>query len=190
MKLKDLDFAKLLPHFMQDDLADIGLSKGVDDCIRPIEARISTLSTWDKIDSLTEEELDALAWELNAIWYRQDAPIDVKRQLIKDSRQMSRKLGTKWAVERIINTYFGDGFITEWFEYDGQPGHFRVYSANPSITEENLQEFLSILAKVKRASAHLDGIIISLTGRMFLAAGLGYHETTFETIAIGGRKPV
>lgn len=190
MRLKDLEFIKLLPKFMQDDLGNIGLAKGIDNCIRPIEARISSFSTWDQIDNLTEDELDALAWELNLDWYRQDASIDVKRNLIRDSRKMSRKLGTKWAVERIINTYFGDGYISEWFEYDGEPGHFRVFSANPSITEENLQEFFSILSKVKRASAHLDGITISLTGRMFLAAGLGYHDTSFETVSIGGRMPI
>lgn len=189
MRLGDLEFIKLLPKFMQDDPANIGIAKGVDECVRPLEAKISTLSTWDKIDSLSEEELDALAWELNTIWYRQDATVEIKRQLIKDSRKMSRKLGTKWAVERIINTYFGDGYISEWFEYDGEPGHFRVYSSNPTVTQESFQEFLSILAKVKRASSHLDGITISLTGRMFLAAGAGYHETSFDTISLGGRIP-
>ena len=185
MNLKNIDFIKLLPQFMQDDKFNIGLAKGIDTVTHDIEAHISTMSTWDSIDSLTEEELDALAWELGIDWYRIDAEIYIKRQLIKDSRKMSGKLGTKWAVERIINTYFGEGFISEWFEYNGEPGHFKVFSSNPTVTNENLQEFLSILDKVKRASSHLDGIVITLTGRMFLHLGIGIHEASFDTYRIG-----
>ena len=187
MDLKNIDFIKLLPQFMQDDRFNIGLSKGIDDITHDVEVRISTMSTWDSIDSLSEDELDELAWELNRECYRIDAEISVKRQLIKDSRKMSGKLGTKWAVERVINTYFGEGFITEWFEYDGQPGHFKVYSSNPAVTNENLKEFLSILDKVKRASSHLDGIIITLTGRMFLYLGVGLNISSFDTIRIGSK---
>lgn len=185
MRLNDIETIRLLPQFMKDDKFNIGLGKGIDSVVQNLTARISTMSTWDSIDSLLEEELDALAWELNVDWYRLDATIDVKRQLIKDSRRMSKKLGTKWAVERIINTYFGDGFVQEWFEYEGEPGHFKVFSANPRVTNENLVEFLSILEKVKRASSHLDGIVISLTGQMKLHAGVGYHESSFETIRLG-----
>lgn len=185
MKLSTIEFKKLLPQFMQDDLANIGLSEGTDIVIKRLEATISTMSTWDKIDDLTEAELDDLAWELNIEWYRKDATIAVKRQLIKDSNKMHQRLGTKWAVERIINTYFGDGYIKEWFEYEGDPGHFKVFSSNPSVTNENLQEFLSILDKVKRASSHLDGITISLTGQMPLHAGVQYHESSFDTYRIG-----
>lgn len=185
MNLKELDTIRLLPQFMRVDKFNRGLAKGIDEVAHDFEVTISSMSTWDSIESLSEEELDALAWELNATWYRLDASIEVKRQLIKDSRRMNKKLGTKWAVECIINTYFGDGFIQEWFEYEGEPGHFKVFSANPKVTNENLIEFLSILEKVKRASSHLDSIVISLTGRMQLHAGVAYHETGFDTIRLG-----
>lgn len=189
MNLKDIEFIKLLPEFMREDAANIGLAKGVDKVVKRLEATISTLSTWDSIDSLNEAELDALAWELNIPWYLKDATISIKRQLIKDSEKVHQKLGTKWAVERIIQTYFGDGYMTEWFEYDGEPGHFRVYSSNPTITNEKLQEFLTLLDKVKRATSHLDGITISLGGQIHLHGGIGYHESGVDTIRIG-KKPV
>lgn len=172
---------------MRDDSFNIGLSEGINKNTHMLEATISTMSTWDSIDNLSEQELDELAWELNADWYRIDAEIYVKRQLIKDSKQMSRKLGTKWAVERVINTYFGEGFIMEWFEYEGEPGHFKVFSSNPTVTNENLEEFLSILEKVKRATAHLDSIVITLTGRMFLYVGIAYHESSFDSIRLGSK---
>ena len=67
MKLKDIDFIKLLPQFMRDDKANQGLSRGINDVVQRLEATIGILSTWDSIDSLSEKELDELAWELNGI---------------------------------------------------------------------------------------------------------------------------
>lgn len=189
MKLNDLDFIRLLPQFMRDDAAVRGLAAGINAIIPSLSASVKTLSTWDHIDELSEAELDELAWELNILWYDPSATIAVRRDLVKNSDKVWQYIGTKWAVENVITTYFGEGYIQEWFEYEGQPGRFRVYSANPSLTAEKLTEFLNILNKVKRASAKLDGIFITLTGMMNLSAGVALHETTFEQIAIGATAP-
>ena len=186
MKLGDMTFRDLLPAFMREDGAILGLSFATDAIVQKLHASAQLLTTWDKIDELPEKELDRLAEELHITWYLKSEPIDVKRNLIKNSDQVYQKLGTKWAVENVIHTYFGDGYIQEWFQYEGEPGHFRIFSANPSITDERLMQFLEILQKVKRGSSHLDGIFITLTGRMQLHTGVGYHEVSFETIRIGG----
>ena len=185
MRLTDLEFIKLLPQFMREDGAVVGLSVGIDAIIPGLAQSLKKLTTWDQIDNLTEDELDELAWELNILWYDTGATLDVKRELIKNSDKVYQRLGTKWAVETIINTYFGEGYITEWFEYGGEPGYFRVYSTNPSLTQERFTEFLNIVNKVKRATAKLDGVFITLTGQMPLAAGVALHEVGHETYAIG-----
>lgn len=186
MKLSNLEFIKLLPQFMREDGAVKGLSLALDIIIPELDAAIKRLPTWGHIDQLSEAELDALAWELNISWYDYGASMEIKRQLVKDSDIIHKHLGTKWAVEHIINTFFGEGFITEWFEYSGEPGHFRVYSTNPSLSEERMDEFLNVLGKVKRASSILDGIFITLTGRMTNAAGFAYHEAGRDLYEIGG----
>lgn len=185
MKLSTLDFIRLLPRFMQEDAAVQGLAAGLNEIIPQFSASAGKLTTWDRIDDLSESELDALAWELNILWYETGANIETKRDLIKNSDKVYKHLGTKWAVENVISTYFGNGHIREWFEYDGEPGRFRVYSSNPSMNDVRMIEFLNILAKVKRASAKLDGIYIQLEGQMNLYAGAGYHETSLETYSIG-----
>lgn len=185
MKLSTLEFARLLPAFMRGDLSVQGLAHGIDDIIPAIAASVQRLTTWDKIDELSESELDALAWELNIMWYDKGASIEAKREIIKNSDKVYRHLGTKWAVENVVETYFGEGYIREWFEYNGAPGYFRVYSTNPTITNECLTEFLNILSKVKRHSSKLDGVFITLTGQMRLAAGMGIREAATETYKIG-----
>lgn len=185
MKLNDMEFVKLLPAFMRNDGAIIGLSIATDELVKKMHNSAQLFSTWDKIDQLSEKELDLLADELNITWYLKSETISVKRELIKNSDKVYQRLGTKWAVENVINTYFGDGFVQEWFEYDGEPGRFKIFSSNPTITNEKLMQFLDILGKVKRGSAHLDGIFITLTGRMQMHTGVGYHEASFETIRLG-----
>lgn len=185
MKLSNLEFVRLLPHFMRGDSAVLAMADGIDQIIPDLSGSINLLTTWDHISELSEAELDELAWELNIFWYDKAANLDIKREIVLNSDQVYRKLGTKWAIENIITTYFGEGYITEWFQYSGEPGHFRVYSTNPSLTDERLTEFLYILNKVKRHSSHLDGIFITLTGRMPLSAGAVYIESGKDTYKIG-----
>lgn len=188
MKLRNLDFVRLLPQFMQNDAAVRGLADGINQIVPQLSASIKALSTWDSIDLLSEAELDDLAWELNILWYDKTASVEIKRELIKNSDQVYKHLGTKWAVENVVKTYFGNGYITEWFEYNGEPGHFRVHSSNPSITNEKLDDFLVLLGKVKRASAKLDGIFIDDGADVVLFAGVALHEAGVETYAIGAAE--
>ena len=188
MKLSTLEFIRLLPTFMRGDAAVQGLAAGLDEIIPGLAQSIGRLTTWDRIDELTEDELDNLAWELNILWYDKAAGIDAKREIVKSSDEVYRHLGTKWAVESVINSYFGEGYLREWFEYDGEPGHFRVYSTNATINNERLVEFLNLLYKVKRASSKLDGIYITLTGEMRLSAGIAVYEHERDTYGMGAME--
>lgn len=156
MKLQDLDFIRLIPQFMQDDQAVKGLANGLNQLIPDLDAHSKRLSTWDCIDELPESELDALAWELNILWYDYGATIETKRDLVSNSDKVWARIGTKWAVESVIHSYFSDGAVTEWFEYDGKPGTFRIRATVPAITQDKMEAFRNILDKVKRASAHLE----------------------------------
>lgn len=185
MKLKDIEFLKLLPAFMREDSAVIGMSKGVDEVIKMFAGFADNMSTWAAIDKLTESELDELAWELNIQWYEHDAAVEIKREIVKNSDLVQQRLGTKWAVENVITTYFGSGNIKEWFEYEGDPGHFKIESTNPSVTNEQFNKFMRILNKVKRKSAYLDGVYIMLGAQATINVGVGQQETKITTMRFG-----
>lgn len=188
MKLNDLEFIRLLPQFMRDDDAVKGLADGIDAIVPGLAASIVKLTTWDHIDELRESELDELAWELNVPWYDSTASLAIKREVIKNSDKVHSHLGTKWAVENVIRTYFGSGHVSEWWEYGGEPGHFQVNSSNPSLNNERFNEFLHLLDKVKRASAKLDSVVISLSGELPLYVCVALHEVGREQYAIGGSQ--
>ena len=168
MRLEDVEFLRLLPEFMREDAANIGLSKAVDDLIRPLAARLKLLSTWGHIDALSEAELDELAWELDIQWYYLARPGDVetKRLLIRESDLVHARLGTPWAVEETVRAFFGSAVVQEWNEYDGQPGHFRIamddIAVFHAIFRDERARYLRILDLVKRKSAWYDGEVFTL----------------------------
>lgn len=185
MRLSEVEMIKLLPSWMAQDGADQGLASGCDTLTRDAYARLKLLSRWDKIDQLSEAELDEMAWELNIQWYDSTAPVETKRAVIRSSDRVYAKLGTRYAVEQIITNYFGSGEVREWYEYGGLPHHFKVLSANPELVNSNLALFLNLLRTVKRRSAWLDAILICLTGEMFLYSGMAVREHSEDRHIMG-----
>lgn len=145
---------------MRDDEASKGLASGIDELVPQLYRKITLLSVWGKIDELGHADLDELAWELNVEWYDATASLSVKKQLIKMADLVHSRLGTKWAVEQVVAAHFGSGEVQEWFEYGGEPHHFKILSENSSITAENMEKFMRILGIVKRKSSWLESIII------------------------------
>lgn len=184
MNINDMDFIQLMPAFMKEDEAVQGLSEGVNRITEELAAKIRLFSTWNQIDNMTGAELDMLAEELNISWYDKTAAIDVKRELIKNSDMVHSKMGTNWAVQNVIETYFGSGEIQDWYDYGGEPHHFKVITSNQSITSSAAEKFLSVLDKVKRKSSFLDGIEVVADGQCDIKVFLLSVETETITTTI------
>lgn len=156
MKISDLDFVRLLPAFMRDDEAAIALSKAMNKLIQPPGSRIPTIRTWDEIDNLNEPECDELAWELDIDWYDSTGmSLEEKRETIKLAQQIKRKRGTKWAVERLISAYFGEGYVMEWYEMYDSPYTFVALTTNTNTDAQNFEKFVEAVKAAKNARSHL-----------------------------------
>lgn len=159
MRISDLDFLRLLPAFMRDDEAVIALSKAVNVLLGDPGKRLSTIRTWDKIDELNEAECDELAWELDIDWYDSAGmSLEEKRETVKAAQAIKRKRGTKWAVERLITAYLGDGYVMEWYETGNAPYTFIVLTTNASISDENYAKFVDAANAAKNERSHVNGI--------------------------------
>jgi len=159
MKISELDFVRLLPAFMRDDEAVIALSKAMNQLMGEPGKRLRTISTWDKIDELNEAECDELAWELDIDWYDSTGmSLEEKRATIKVAQQIKRKRGTKWAVERLISAYFGEGYVAEWYETGSAPYTFVVMTTETHISAENYAKFVEAAAAAKNERSHITGV--------------------------------
>lgn len=159
MKVSELDFVRLLPAFMQDDEAAIALSKAMNKLISEPGSRIPSIRAWDAIDDMHEAELDELAWELDVDWYDSTGmSLEEKRETLKLAQQIKRKRGTKWAVERLISAYFGEGYVMEWYEMYGTPYTFVALTTNTHTDAHNFEKFVEAVKAAKNARSHLAGV--------------------------------
>ena len=176
MQLKDIDFLKLMPTFMQSDETVVALCKAVDDIFSQTADDIEKLSDWDRIDSMSESELDYLAWECNITWYDKTTDIATKRSLCKNSDKIFMTRATVSAVEEVVSTYFSDAKLKEFFDYNGQPHHFKVECTDVGSYTDKLALFLDVLEKTKRKSQWLEALILLLKGSGNVYSGMGLVE--------------
>lgn len=91
-----------------------------------------------------------------------------KRNLIKKAIEIHRTKGTKHSLLKVLETFDVDGEITEWFEYEGNPYHFKVILNvfNRPISEETEQKLIALINDYKNARSWLEGIEVILASRL------------------------
>lgn len=125
-KIKDADFMTKFPPALKKDESMFALGK-----LMAEELHITAWETgkniiYANIGELPEKWLDVLAYDLHVDWYDYDYPVEVKRNIIKSSVQVHRKMGTKYAVENALKALYPESGVEEWFEYGGRPYTFRI----------------------------------------------------------------
>lgn len=106
--------------------------------------------------------LDALAVELRVRNYDQSWPTSQKSLVVMSAFGVAMKDGTRWALDRLVSIACdGGGEVREWYEYGGNPGHFRIKI--PSSSASHYVEILSMLEAAKRLTARLDSIGVVFT---------------------------
>ena len=156
--IKEPRTVELLPRFMQRDEANRAFAQAIDELVRDPAADAATLSVWGFVDQLSSEQLDELAWELSVDWWDGSATLEQKRATIKTARQIKNHRGTVYAVKQVVKNAWDAGEVQEWYEYGGEPKHFRVIANTTYPGLEAVNAFRAQIALAKPASAILDTI--------------------------------
>lgn len=164
-ELRDGQITDLLGNSMKYNPETISMGYAILQEKRRIMDRADRTRLMSVIGELDERILDYLAVELRTPSYDDRFPLEVKRRLIAGTLPFYATLGTPAAVDWIIQAIFGNGHIEEWFEYGGNPHHFRAFvgSDGDTITPESLDGFRRTVSSVKRLSSWLDDIITKTT---------------------------
>ena len=104
--LYSVDFTRSLPPTLKDDPEINALGRAIAGQLQITAQQIRRNIIYARIDELDEQTLDILAYDLHVDWYDHSYPIEVKRQTIKDSVKIHRRLGTKYAVETALGAVF------------------------------------------------------------------------------------
>lgn len=153
-------------------------------------AEIDRVRIISNIDGLNETVLDILARDFKVDWWDQEYSVEEKRRTLKGSWRVHKTLGTKAAVETAIRAIYPLTTVEEWFEYNGEPYHFRlnIDITSDSGDRERQRRVLERLNYYKSLRSHNDGVRYFLVPKKSwaVAGGLfvGSREIDRATIKV------
>lgn len=155
-----MDFSQLLPTALSHDPKMVTLAKAIAGQLLEVSGHINDVLIYSNFDQLPEALVDILAYDMHVDWYDYSYPLSVKRDLVKNSVRVHKRMGTKFAVETALGGLWPDSEVEEWFEYGGTPHHFRVVC---DVTENRITasygQIINTVQMYKRLSSHLEDIV-------------------------------
>jgi phage tail P2-like protein len=154
--LDEVTLLELLPPNLRGDPDIIAASTAVDSTFKDLVSAISKVFTIADIDNASSEVVDALAIEMRCDFYDQSLPLENRRKLVKNAYLYKFLKGTPFVVQGVVSDAFSNAMVREWFQYNGEPYHFRI------VTDDDLQDkassVIEAINSVKNVRSYLDGI--------------------------------
>lgn len=181
--MKDIDrisLIDLMPEAIRKDPQIKAICEALDRELRKINEETKEILYLPRLDELSEEVLDLLAWQWHVDFYDSvNLDLSTKRKLIKNSILDHRIKGTPAAIEKLFANVFNGAQVKEWFEYDGEPYHFKIEAIGRQIaSEEQLFEFKHALESTKNERSWLDEVKILLSNILEMFIGAHLHKYT------------
>ncbi len=125
---------------------------------------------YSRLDEQPEEIIDLLAVELRTQYYNAELDIETKRGLVQNTLIWYMSAGTPAAVEELVATVFGEGSVSEWYEYGGAPYTFKI-KTNAVMMGDEIEYFTKLIKRVKNTRSHLEAIEFNRTTEGIIYAG-------------------
>ncbi|AIQ20721.1 tail protein [Paenibacillus sp. FSL H7-0357] len=175
INIQTVSLLDLLPHSIRNDPAITAAATALDKQLQVTTDMITSLNIFSRSTEWTNEETDQLALQYRPPYYDPELSVGQKRLLVNNAISFHRHKGTAGAVESLIKILFGEGSVEEWWEYGGDPYHFRVVTNNADVTTTRAQEFIEAVNAIKRLSTVLDSVTISQAETLPLYIGGFIH---------------
>ena len=180
--MNDLSIKALLPASISYDEQVIASCEAIDLEMKKLQTAIQKLYILPSIDTLEDDMVDLMAQQFDAPYYDATLPLGTKRKLVKNAINWHKKKGTVAAVEEVVSTIFGESTVEEWYEYGGEPHHFRITTTNISVDESFINRFKDAAEHIKRKSSWLDEVIVLLASKLSIYVGFAVHTGDKITI--------
>lgn len=167
-----VNFADHLPGALKQDPKIKAIAEALTKEALTVSREIENVLIYSRIDELPEALIDILAYDMHVDWYDYSFPLKVKRDTVKGSVKVHKKMGTAYATKTALEAVYPDSEIEEWFDYGGKPFYFRIRLNGDSNPRINLKDIIEKVYMYKRLSAHLETICIEY--RIFIVI---YYRT-------------
>lgn len=181
-----------LPPALRTDPSVVALAEALGEVLAVRPAEIERLRIYPAIDTLDESLLDILAHDFKVDWWDPEYSLEEKRRTLKDSWRVHRLLGTRAAVEMAISAIYPHTQVLEWFEYGGEPYHFRldINITNDHIDSDKQRRVLERLNFYKSLRSHNDGVTYFVEAEPAVAKAVASAPGLTETLHVPLVLPV
>lgn len=115
-----------LPQVLRGDPNMLALAEAAAEALATQAEDTAAILIYPDVAELPEDLLDLLAYDYKVDWWDPSFSPEEKRSVLANSWSVHRYLGTKYAVETAISSIYEDSRVEEWFEYGGDPYHFKI----------------------------------------------------------------
>ncbi len=179
-KLNDVQLKSIAPPSISHDENIQALCDTIDIKLREIIEATRLVLLLPRLDELPEEIVDELAWQYHVDFYNNRLPLDRKHTLVRQAIDDHRIKGTPAAVERVVTAAFQSGKVIEWFEYGGEPYHFKVTLIKEPLTDiRTIDGLVDAIYQVKNTRSWLDGVSFyrEIFGGIYFGSCVSQHKT-------------
>lgn len=113
---------------------------------------------FSRLNSMNDQKIELMLWEMHVDYIDENLNKEQKIDLIKESLLNHMIKGTPAAVENVCSIIFGNAKVTEWFEYNGDPGYFRVSTLGSLQSEEDYKRVIEVINTYKNLRSWLDSL--------------------------------
>ena len=175
----NLDTAKIkqtLPESIAHDQTVVDICDSIQPHFDDFFTDILNVLLLPNLDSLSEALVDELAWQYHVDFYRDNYPLETKRNLVRTAIERHRLKGTPAAVEEIVRSVYQDAKVEEWWEWDGgEPYWFRILlTAKDPAPPLTLNEVLALVDEYKSFRSHLEGVYYHIPHDIVIRTKFGF----------------
>ena len=178
----DGEIKDILPVNLMEDPAAQAFSYALREGTRLLNRYTQLCYIYCNIDTAPNDVVDILAKELRTQYYSDAMDLDTKRGLVRNTLSWYMTAGTPAAVEELVGIVFGEGEVSEWFEYGGEPYWFRI-KTNAILTEGTNVFFSDMIRRVKNTRSHIEAIEIHRTADTKIRVGASCAQC-YKPVAI------
>lgn len=153
--LKHFSINDLLPGTFKNNAENAALADAISAMFSQVLSQTENL---DPMNPLPEFLLDIIAKEEHVDYYDDKLDASKKRSLIRNSWKVHKNKGTAEAIESVVSVLLEKAKVVEWFEYGGDPYHFKIELDGPYSGDEVLEVVFRAVNASKRRSTRLEAI--------------------------------
>ena len=163
--IESISLSEILPENLKADKKIAALASALDLELQKLSAQTRLPLHLPRLSELPHEVLDELAWQYDVLFYEPEKMnIEKKRLLVSNALLEHKKIGTRYALRKMLDCFSKDTQIEEWFEYGGSPYRFKLKLQRlQDLGSDDGEILMRLIDTVKNLRSWLDALDFILT---------------------------